>query len=102
MIDLNKMSLQALEIANARNIEPVTVMNMIKHCAGEVVEASESYSKTDFQDKFLLSEKYKDFISEMSDVIMCILIVAGLEEIDIEQALRNCLKKNKARIKGEK
>lgn len=101
MIDLNKMCYQAQEIAKKRNIEPVTVINLIKHCADEVVECAEAYMKTNFSDKFLLEESYKDFIGELSDIIMCALIIAGLEEIDIEQALKNCLKKNKARAEGK-
>lgn len=101
MIDLNKMCSQAKDIANKRNIEPVTVINLIKHCADEVVECAEAYMKTSFSDKFLLEESYKDFIGELADIIMCALIIAGLEEIDIEQALKNCLKKNKARAAGK-
>lgn len=50
---------------------------------------------------FLIEESYKDFIGELSDIIMCALIIAGLEEINIEQALKNCLKKNKARAEGK-
>lgn len=48
---------------------------------------------------FLIEESYKDFIGELSDIIMCALIIAGLEEINIEQALKNCLKKIRQELK---
>ena len=47
MIDLNKLSKQAYEVAkmresNGANIKADTI-SMLKHCAGEVMEATEAY-----------------------------------------------------------
>lgn len=105
MIDLNEMSQMAYEIAEKRYQHGAfgkhknNVPNLLKHCAGEVVEAAQAYSE--WVDNTLEFDELKEeFMSELADVIMCILIAAAIENIDIEKALTVCLEKNMARANG--
>lgn len=114
---LNILAKQMYDIALVRNknegIE-IDTIGLLKHCAGEVVEATNeavkflrmSYvtnggtdfdiacaSKTEEQYK-----RYKEaFTSELADIIACALIVAGKEGLDIQHAVTECLNKNRKR-----
>lgn len=73
---------------------------MLKHCATEVVEAMEAYQR--LQDILLtcepVNEKAKDhFASELADIICCCTIIAGVENIDLDKAVADCLEKNRRR-----
>jgi NTP pyrophosphatase (non-canonical NTP hydrolase) len=91
MIDLNSIAIESLEIAEKRDLKTDTV-STLKHCAGEVVEAMDAYTHS-LYNKNLREE----FAMELADVIMCILTISGHLSIDIEKAIEDCLKKNKAR-----
>lgn len=107
MIDLNKMAGEAHETAKTReengaNIKTDT-FSMLKHCATEVVEATEVYAKAKeyFECKGILSFNYlEQFRQELADIITCVLIIAGHLNIDIESALKEVQDKNKARAEG--
>lgn len=94
MIDLNNLAEQSLKIAEHRKLK-TDVLYCLKHCAGEVLEAVESYTK------FVYSsvEEKDSFPDELADVIMCILTVSAKENIDIEKAIMNCLEKNRRRAR---
>jgi len=99
MIDLNEMKEESLDIAIRRGQE-VDGISCLKHCAGEVAEAIDAYK--DFEQvhgKFSgpSSEAY-NLRMELADIIMCVLTLCAREHLDIEEALRHCIKKNKARI----
>ena len=101
MIDLNFISKVALEYSKARekngSVEKGSTLNLLKHCAMEVVEATDAYTilcKSAIDDEY---KQKKDFSSELADVIMCILIIAAQENIDVEEALKDCLEKNRKR-----
>lgn len=101
MIDLNFISKVALEYSKAReknkSVEKGSTLNLLKHCAMEVIEATDAYTilcKSAIDDEF---KQQKDFSSELADVIMCILIIAAQENIDVEEALKDCLEKNRKR-----
>lgn len=101
MIDLNFISKIAFEYSKARekngSVEKGSTLNLLKHCAMEVVEATDAYTilcKSAIDDEF---KQRKDFSSELADVIMCILIIAAQENLDIEEALKDCLEKNRKR-----
>lgn len=106
MMDLNKAAKDSFEIAvkrhlNGANICPET-LRMLKHCATEVVEATNAYTIFDTmrqlkKDDFSLNEYRKDFQRELADVIACILIICGNEEINAEEIVLNCIKKNRKR-----
>lgn len=94
MIDLNNIAEQSLKIAEHRQQKTDTI-STLKHCAGEILEAVESYTR------FVYSpvEEKDGFPDELADVIMCILTVSAKENIDIEQALIKCLEKNRKRAR---
>ena len=125
MIDLNFISKISLEYSKAReengSIEKLTTLNLLKHCAAEVVEATEAYTnyknikeiaedltstnideRWESQEEPDTCEEYyqecvSNFSTELADVIMCVLIIAAHENIDIEEALKACLDKNRKR-----
>lgn len=106
MIDLNELCKTTYAVAERRqknggNIRTDT-HSMLKHCATEVVEATEAYS--DWQNHFdgpCSLELEGDFIGELTDIICCVLIIAGKENIDIEQAITDCIEKNRKRAEGK-
>lgn len=111
MIDLNDLAYKMRNVAyvrktNGANVDTDT-MAMLKHCASEVVEATEAYNTLDTaindncEYERNIIELQKHFESELADVIACILIVCANEPtIDIENALQKCFEKNLARAEG--
>lgn len=102
MIDLNKLCEVSLENAtqrmnNGANIDTNT-RKMLKHCATEVVEAVDAYSNFVWIRK---KEHLAHFASELADIICCVLIIAGKEGIDIEDAIAKCIEKNRLRAEGK-
>lgn len=100
MIDLNEMSKTALETANTRERKrqlKSDTMSILKHCAGEVVEATEAYSLIGAYSsigEYIGCEEI-DFADELADIITCALIAAANEGVDIEAALLRVQDKNK-------
>lgn len=118
MIDLNELCKVTLanaekRKANGGNITTET-RKMLKHCATEVVEAMEAYAGRiypdwEYADYDLANNEYameiynedrERFTSELADIICCVLIIAGKEEIDIEKAINGCIEKNRKRAEG--
>lgn len=97
MLDLNKMARDALAVAKKREEKgqlKSDTMSILKHCAGEVCEATEAYS---IMFRFR-GEIYKEnFADELADVITCALIAAAKEGVDIEAALLRVQEKNARR-----
>lgn len=114
---LNVLARQMYDVALVRHQRcgaEIDTIGLLKHCATEVVEATEAavnYTRlaaltdggTDFdvavpskteqlyrKDKELLS-------SELADIIACALIIAGKEGLDIQSAVTQCLNKNRKR-----
>ena len=106
MIDLNKLAEQAFTVAqqresNGSNIKTDTV-SMLKHCVSEVVEATEAYTRSQWQlNKNEEEIELEHFSLELADIITCCLIVAGKENIDIEVALNRVMEKNKKRAEKQ-
>lgn len=101
MIDLNELSKQAYITAKKRekngafiSTEPMAVL---KHCATEVVEATEAYC--DYC-KSVKSDNLENFEDEIADIIVCCLIISGYSIFDIEKALNRVMEKN--RLRAEK
>lgn len=97
MIDLNELCKVTLANATQRqknggNIKTDT-LSMLKHCATEVVEATEAYTNSTVR----YGSINQQFADELSDILCCVLIIAGKEEIDIEKALMSCIEKNRKR-----
>ena len=102
MFDLNEMAEDMFNVAlqrqkNGANIS-TSPLAMLKHCATEVVEATEAYV---CYTKDCSGDKYDTFSSELADIIACALIISDNLGIDIEKALRECYEKNKARAEGK-
>ena len=96
-MDLKSASERAYEIAQKRGIHETTI-EALKHCAGEVLEAVESYTKYVYSPK----EETDSFSDELADIIMCVLSICGAENIDIENAMWRCFVKNAERAEGGK
>ena len=100
MFNLNEMCVIAYEIAKMRKAKDGKVSTdtrlMLKHTATEVVEAAEAYNS--WGDRVV---DKKEFASELADIICCVLIIAGKEDIDMEKALAYCMEKNYKRAIGE-
>lgn len=79
-------------------------MSILKHCATEVIEATEAfcnYCETLNNDNLeTLDKSRKDFENEISDIIVCCLIISGYSIIDVEKALNRVMEKN--RLRAEK
>ena len=100
MFDLNELCVMAYENAEKREAKDGKVstdtMQMLKHTATEVVEATEAYNS--MVDGVANKEI---FASELADIICCVLIIAGKENIVMEYALTTCMEKNYKRAIGE-
>ena len=99
MFNLNELCKMAYENAEKREAKDGKVSTetrlMLKHTATEVVEAAEAYnSMVDG-----VANK-QIFASELADIICCVLIIAGKENIDMEYALTTCMEKNYMRATG--
>lgn len=103
MINLNEHAKKAQEIAFNRWYKKDVEYNtpaILKHCAGEVCEAVETYNDYLYKDSKGRRDK---LAAELADIITCALIAAANEDIDIEKALQDCQQKNEARaIEGLK
>ena len=102
-MDLIKASVKAYKIAEKRGQYKNNgrdVIEALKHCAGEVLEANEAYNDW----TFLESERNlkEQFENELADVIMCILSICGKQGINIEKALERVFEKNEKRARGRK
>lgn len=87
---------------NGANIS-VKTRDMLKHCATEVVEAMEAYTRMDCYPQLNKPEQeiFKDhFASEIADIISCAAIIAHAEGIDLNKAMSSCLEKNRLRAEG--
>lgn len=104
MIDLNIFAKQSLLIADKRHENGANIKtdtrSMLKHCATEVVEAMEAYTlmNEDFRHKGCCNNI--NFSSELADIVCCVFIIAGKENIDIETAILDCMEKNRKRAEG--
>lgn len=113
MIDMNDLAYKMRNVAHAQkmngaNIDTDTFM-MLRHCAKKVVEAQTAFDQFKFTKEILnlndshikeCEKLYKDFISEIADIIACVLIVCANEPtINIEKAMQDCLEKNLAKTK---
>lgn len=101
MIDLNKLSKQAYEVvqrreSNGANIK-IDTISMLKHCAGEVMEATEAYCDFVYKITDEYEEKFQD---EVADIMTCCLIMSGYMQFDIEKAINRVMEKN--RLRAEK
>ena len=105
MIDLNKLATEAYITAKKRELNGAFIqtepMAILKHCATEVVEATEAFC--DYREALreaLNNDNLEMLENEIADIIVCCLIVSGYSMIDIEKALNRVMEKN--RLRAEK
>lgn len=96
-ITINEIADEALKISRARADKmqceyPENIEGVLKHCAGEVVEAAKEAALGNFD----------AFGAELADVIMCALIAGRVAGVDFNRAVMLCLEKNRQRagLKG--
>lgn len=99
-IGLNEMARKMLEVAKKRD-PSTSPIKLLKHCATEVVEATEVFIRTLYCSEDSLYRHREEFASELADVISCVLIISAHENLDINAALQKCYKKNLARAEGK-
>ena len=101
MIDLNELARESQEIAKKRAEHGLKsdTLTCLKHCAGEVVEANKAYNDWTFLDT-PKDDMKKAYAEELADVIICILIAAANDNLDIEMAISEKVMKNRLRAEG--
>ena len=105
MIDLNKLSTDAYIVAKKRELNGAFIKtapnDILKHCAGEVMEATEAYCDYAYE---MTDENEEKFQNEVADIMTCCLIISGYIKFDIELALNRVMEKNRLRAekKGDK
>ena len=101
MIELNELAKECREIAKKREEHGLKsdTLNCLKHCAGEVVEANEAYNDWTFLDTPKEDMK-RAYAEELADIIICTLIAAANDNIDIEMAISEKVVKNSLRAEG--
>ena len=94
-MNLNEFANDCLDISKRRaDLEESSVLDYLKHCSGEVLEAVDAYIKY----VTVYSEVVDNFSLELADIIICVLLVCAKEGIDVEKALLDAMEKNKERI----
>jgi NTP pyrophosphatase (non-canonical NTP hydrolase) len=90
--NLNELCKTAHKIAQEVN----TVSELI-HCSVNVRETAKAYVK-------YVTERTNEtkclFVSGLADVVVCCMIIAAHEDIDIEKAIEDCVEKNRKRAEG--
>ncbi|MBD5442111.1 MAG: hypothetical protein HDR34_01690 [Treponema sp.] len=84
MIDLNKLARYALKTAIKREKKgqlKSDTMLILKHCAGELCEATEAFFNWIY---FKRDRNKENLADELADVMTCALIAAEREGVDIE------------------
>ena len=96
MIDLNKLSKEAYIVAKKRELNgafiKTEVIDILKHCAGEVMEATEAYCDFAYE---MTDETEEKFQNEVADIMTCCLIMPGYTMFDIESPLNRVMAKNR-------
>lgn len=100
MMYLNDIAEQAHALAKQRGLR-TDAISSLKHCAGEVVEATEAFTKlSDEVRPNMVEVRKQDFSLELADVIICALTASYEAGIDIEEAISEAMQKNAQRAYG--
>lgn len=99
MINLNKIAQNAFKAVQKREEEYVDngVIVVLKRCAGAVIEAADEYSSLDSYDVYgeRISADGRFFEAKLVNIIMCVIHIASIENINIEDALYRYVRENK-------
>lgn len=100
-MNLNETAKTALEnsLKRQHNGANIRVADILKHCAGEVVEAEEAFILWKYE-----AHAPETYAEELADIIICALIAAARDRIDIEKAINDKMGKNakRAEMQGDK
>lgn len=96
--ELHELSIKRAE--NGAHLDNTNI-GLLKHCAGEVIEATNAYTRWKYSDLTDIDFEREAVIDELADVIACILILCAAENIDVEKALTLCIAKNMDRVAGK-
>ena len=112
-MNINNVARKAFVYARQRQVKegiesPSDVVAMCRHASSELFEVIDAYkgwqakacNPNVFFDKDVDSAK-SAFADEVADVIMCGLIMASAQGVDIEAALEKCLEKNRKRAEAD-
>ena len=104
-MNLNAVAAELHEISQRREQNGARLDNtnigLLKHCAGEVIEATNAYTRWKYSDLTDIDFEREAVVEELADVLACILILCARENIDVEYALTQCLAKNQQRAEGK-
>lgn len=94
-MNLTELSKSVYITSQKRKQDPADVL---KHCAGEVIEAT--IAKNQVDNNIFLGDKnaIKDLADELADVVLCCLSCAAYYSIDIEKAVSEKAEYNRKRV----
>lgn len=96
--DFDKFLKESLDVAKMREANggiKLDTFSLLKHCATEVVEASQAYSKLSLEAYDIENED--DFKKELGDIMCCALLICANLGYNVPDILSTCYLKNKAR-----
>ena len=98
-MNLNEAAENAYKSALQRqhNGADVKIAEILKHCAGEVIEAQEARDNWIACGGDYEAQEKDDYAKELADVIICALIAAKRDGIDIERAVNEKMQINAQR-----
>lgn len=101
MMYLNDIAKQALILAQNRKLD-TNVLPTLKHCAGEVLEATEAYTNLSYvSTSDRKKAKTEEVGLELADIIICALTASAKLELDIEEYIGKAMQKNAQRAYQE-
>ena len=97
MMNLNDIAEQARMLAKRRGFN-TDVLSTLKHCAGEVVEATEAYTQFEYIANSDRTKAKKEAMGqELADIIICALTASAELGFDIEEYVGKAMQKNARR-----
>lgn len=100
MMNLNDIAEQARMLAKRRGFN-TDVLSTLKHCAGEVVEATEAYTQLEYVANSDRTKAKKEAMGqELADIIICALTASVELSFDIEEYIGKAMQKNARRAYG--
>lgn len=101
MINLNDLAEQAYLLAKQRELK-TDIVSTLKHCAGEVVEATEAYTNLSYvSTSDRRKAKTEEMGLELADIIICALTASAKLGLDIEEYIGKAMQKNAQRAYQE-
>ena len=101
MMNLNDIAEQAYILADKRELD-TDVISTLKHCASEVVEATEAFTKLQSTPSPNMAKTYLEETGlEIADIIICAFTASARLGIDIEEYINKVMQKNAQRAYQE-